>query len=106
MENPSFIDDVPTVSMSAKHIHLATEKNTMGHSGRKKRNTGHVPARAKAAPYNLYDSAALIFAQESKALHTDLEERSKAEAASEKSYMQKMQRLEVDVVCAAVPYFL
>ena len=74
--------------------------------GEKKRNTGHVPARAKAAPYNLYDSAALIFAQESKALHTDLEERSKAEAASEKSYMQKMQRLEVDVVCAAVPYFL
>ena len=52
-----------------------------------------------------YNSAALIFAQESKALHTDLEERSKAEAASEKSYMQKMQRLEVDFVCA-VPYFL
>ena len=94
-------------NMSAKHIHLATEKKHYGTQWeKKKRNTGHVPARAKAAPYNLYDSAALIFAQESKALHTDLEERSKAEAASEKSYMQKMQRLEVDVVCAAVPYFL
>ena len=61
---------------------------------------------ASQAHFSSSDSAALIFAQESKALHTDLEERSKAEAASEKSYMQKMQRLEVDVVCAAVPYFL
>ena len=60
---------------------------------------------ASQAHFSSYDSAALIFAQESKALHTDLEERSKAEAASEKSYTQKMQRLEVDFVCA-VPYFL
>ena len=71
--------------------------------GEKKRNTGHVPARAKAAPYNLRFCSSYF--RESKALHTDLEERSKAEAASEKSYMQKMQRLEVDFVCA-VPYFL
>ena len=60
---------------------------------------------ASQAHFSSYDSAALIFAQESKALHTDLEERSKAEAASEKSYTQKMQKLEVDFVCA-VPYFL
>ena len=60
---------------------------------------------ASEAHFSSSDSAALIFAQESKALHTDLEERSKAEAASEKSYTQKMQRLEVDFVCA-VPYFL
>ena len=60
---------------------------------------------ASQAHFSSSDSAALIFAQESKALHTDLEERSKAEAASEKSYTQKMQRLEVDFVWA-VPYFL
>ena len=58
---------------------------------------------ASQAHFLPYDSAALIFAQESKGLHTDLEERSKAEAASEKH--AKMQRLEVDFVCA-VPYFL
>ena len=60
---------------------------------------------ASQAHFSSSDSAALIFAQESKALHTDLEERSKAEAASEKSYTQKMQRLEVDTVCA-VPFSL
>ena len=48
---------------------------------------------ASQAHFLSYDSAALIFAQESKALHTDLEERSKAEAASEKSYTQKCKDL-------------
>jgi hypothetical protein len=43
--------------------------------------------------------------QESKALHADLEERSKAEAASGDKLNAKMQRLEVDFVCV-VPYFL
>ena len=49
MENPSFIDDVPTVSMSAKHIHLATEKNTMGHSGRKKKEHGPCTCQGKSS---------------------------------------------------------
>ena len=48
---------------------------------------------ASQVHFLFYDSAALIFAQESKALHTDLEERSKAEAASEKSYTQKCKDL-------------
>ena len=48
---------------------------------------------ASQAHFLSYDSAALICAQESKALYTDLEERSKAEAASEKSYMQKCKDL-------------
>ena len=63
MENPSFIDDVPTVSMSAKHIHLATEKNTMGHSGRKKKGTQAMYLPGQKQRRTTYDSAALIFAK-------------------------------------------
>ena len=48
---------------------------------------------ASQAHFLSYDSAALIFAQESQAPHTGLEERSKAEAASEKSYTQKCKDL-------------
>ena len=45
---------------------------------------------ASQAHFSSYDSAALIFAQESKALHTNLEERSKAEAASGDKLHAKM----------------